>query len=118
MGDISRYFNRSEFKCPCCGKNTVDAELLDVLVSLRHTFKASVYITSGNRCEAYNKKIGGAEKSQHIESKAADIQVADISPESVYNYLNQRYPNKYGIGKGKTFCHIDVRGKKARWSYD
>ncbi|EFN9136236.1 serine/threonine protein kinase, partial [Escherichia coli] len=26
-----------------------------------------------------------------------------------------KYPNQYGLGKYKTFTHIDSRSKKSRW---
>ena len=46
---------------------------------------------------------------------AADIVVKDIPADEVYNFLDIHQPNKYGVGKYKTFTHIDVRINKARW---
>ena len=114
---LSKNFHRGEFECHCqCGKDTVDSELIDVLQDLRNHFIEPVGINSGNRCSAYNKKIGGSLHSQHLLSKAADIIVRFISPELVADYLEDKYPDKYGIGRYGKFTHIDVRQNKTRWS--
>jgi hypothetical protein len=34
-------------------------------------------VSSGHRCMEYNQQIGGAERSQHLHGRAADILVAD-----------------------------------------
>jgi uncharacterized protein YcbK (DUF882 family) len=115
---LNKYFTRKEFECKCgCGMDTVDAELLEVLTDLREHYGQPVYIISGNRCETYNKKIGGARKSQHLHSKAADIFVKDVLPTAVYEYLNRKYPDTYGLGMSTKFTHVDVRSPKARWHY-
>jgi len=117
MGDLSKNFDRSEFACKCgCGFDTVDHETLGVLQDLRDWFKRKIKITSGCRCEEYNKKVGGADKSKHKEGRAADIQVDGIDPHEIYEYLNRKYPKKYGLGKYKTFTHVDTRTDgPARW---
>jgi uncharacterized protein YcbK (DUF882 family) len=53
--------------------------------------------------------------SQHIKGRAADIAVKGKTPKEVYEYLDERYPNKYGIGSYEMFTHIDTRINKARW---
>jgi uncharacterized protein YcbK (DUF882 family) len=116
MGDLSEHFSRKEFECSCgCGTDTVDAELLHVLESIRSVTGAAIKINSGHRCEKHNKSIGGAKNSMHLTGKAADIVVKGISPKDVYENLDIAYKDKYGIGKYETFTHIDVRKTKARW---
>lgn len=116
MKNISHYFKRKEFACKCgCGQDTVDYELLLILDMLRLHFQSPVTINSGNRCFNHNHQIGGSPNSQHLKGKAADIKVQDIDPQDVYNYLNGLYMDYYGIGNYKSFTHIDVRSKKARW---
>ena len=111
-----KYFKRSEFECFCgCGFNTVDYELAEVVDKLREHFNAPVFITSGCRCEAHNKAIGGAKSSKHMLGIASDLKVAGVNPTQVYDYLNKEYPNKYGIGLYRTWVHIDIRADKARW---
>lgn len=114
---LSRHFKRSEFACKCgCGQDTVDAELLKVVEDVRDRFGKAVTITSGNRCKEYNKSVGGAENSQHLLGRAADIVVANATPTAIYEYLNAVHNSKYGLGKYTSFTHIDTRsGPKARW---
>lgn len=115
MGDLSKHFSRREFRCNCgCGKDTVDAALVAVLERVRAHFDRPVTISSGNRCRDYNRRCGGAEKSQHLLSKAADIKVSGVSPAEVYEWLAETHPG--GLGKYHTFTHIDVRDGAIRWS--
>jgi len=118
MGDISNNFNRSEFKCQCgkCNQNTVDARLITVLERLRVEFKGKpIKINSGNRCANHNKSVGGRANSYHLVSKAADIVVQGVESFEVYTMLNEMYPSSLGLGRYKTFTHVDVRNSKARW---
>ena len=118
MGDLSEHFDRSELRiaCPCgCGQDTVDVELIMILETIRKRFGCPVYVNSLNRCIAYNRTKDSKDTSQHIKSKAADIRVERVSPEAVYNFLINKFPNKYGFGKYRTFIHVDCRPEKSRW---
>jgi uncharacterized protein YcbK (DUF882 family) len=116
MGDISRHFNRSEFACKCgCGYDTVDAELLTILESVRDAFGQPVSINSASRCEEHNKRVGGSKNSQHLLGRAADIVVRNTSPIEVHNYVKLMYPLSLGLGSYENFTHIDTRTGKARW---
>ena len=110
------HFKRSEFACKCCcGFAPVDVELLYVLEDVREHFQAPVRITSGCRCETRNLEQGGEPHSKHMLGIAADIQVQGVEALKVADYLEGKYPDKYGIGRYATWTHIDVRGSKARW---
>ena len=112
----AKYFERSEFACSCgCGFDAVDVELLAVLENLREESLQAVTINSACRCAEHDKAIGGVKNSQHVRGKAADIVVKNQSPEFVGKWLDEKYPDKYGIGIYDTFVHIDVRDVKARW---
>lgn len=116
MGNLSENFSRYEFACNCgCGFNTVDAELLPVTQDVRDHFGVSVFISSGCRCLSYNKAIGGAKRSRHMWGQANDIQVSGVKPRKVADYLEKKYPGKFGIGRYKTFTHVDIRANPARW---
>lgn len=125
-GDISQNFSRHEFAChDYCGFDTADTDLIWVLEDLREYFNEKysnrpgeimVFISSGCRCLKYNTKIGGASKSFHMWGQASDVKVSGVSPKKVADYLESKYKGLYGIGRYKTFTHIDVRSKKpARW---
>ena len=112
------------FACECgCGFDTVDVELLDVLEDLESYFGVKITELHGCRCRQHNETvkekgpdyIPWSSNSQHLYAKAADVKLDGISPFMVYEYLDKKYINKYGLGKYKTFTHIDVRKLKARW---
>ena len=115
---LSHNFTRAEFKCKCgrCDYDTVDAELIRALQSLRDYVGAPITITSGNRCPEYNLSVGGSEKSQHLKGRAADIQVEGVTPETVQKYLKHVHQGSFGIGSYGSFTHIDTRTKEARWN--
>lgn len=118
MGDLSEHFSRSEFACSCkCGQDTVDYMLLVVLEHLREHFGKPVFITEkgGNRCPMLNAIAGGADKSYHLIGKAADVQVEDVTPEDVYEFLCLNYPNSLGFGLYERHVHVDSRERPARW---
>jgi uncharacterized protein YcbK (DUF882 family) len=118
MGDISKNFSRSEMDCPCdCGFSTADVELIEVLEGVRARFgDRSVTISSGCRCDQYNKRIGGAKHSKHKLGIAADIVIHGVDPKDVYESLDKHNPNRFGLGNYDTFTHVDVRPNRARWN--
>ena len=116
MGDLSAHFDRSEFACKCgCGLDTVDVVLLEMLTIVREQFDVPVNITSGCRCPTYNDIVSGSANSQHLIGRAVDIQVQGVEPHKVQNYVDQIWPDSYGMGRYGTFTHIDSREGKARW---
>jgi uncharacterized protein YcbK (DUF882 family) len=107
--------------CPCCGQGQMSVALLILVETVRMHFGVPVTINSTCRCAKHNKKVGGAKNSEHLiredeDVDAADIVVEGISPTQVYLYLKGLpYANLLGIGKYKTFTHVDTRGYGARW---
>lgn len=114
-----QYFKRSEFKCKCgeCGGFPVEPseELVSVLEKIRKYFGKPVIVNSGIRCATHNRNVGGAIMSQHLKGTAADIVVNGIAPERVAKYAETLLPKSGGIGRYKTFTHVDVRSTKSRW---
>ncbi len=116
--EFTRYFERDLNSYPPKSKwkNIINA--LRVVDKLRNDIGLPIRITSSYRSDKYNKKVGGASKSQHKEFKALDIQCSGLSPSRVYHKL-KKYRNEGdfegGLGQYKTFTHIDVRGNNADW---
>lgn len=116
MGNLSDHFSVNEFACRCgCGFSSVSPKLIALLESIRSNFNAPVNITSGCRCAAHNRAVGGVANSQHLQGTAADISVTGYSPAAVYRWINQTYPDTLGLGCYATFVHVDVRASPARW---
>lgn len=117
MTKLSDNFYRYEFECKCgCGGNTQDTETMLVVQDVRDAFDSPVFVNSGYRCPDYNKRIGGAPESQHMYGRANDIRVSGVSPKRVADYLERKYPGKYGIGRYRSFTHVDTKsGLARRW---
>lgn len=117
--------HRDLMACKCgCGFDTVDYELADVLTDIENYFGVEIQHNSACRCVDYNETVQKAANklyipytsdSQHLYTKADDIVVPGATAYEIYTYLNKKYPNKYGIGRHKTYTHFDVRAKKGRW---
>ena len=112
---LSNHFRREEFACKCgCGFDTVDAGLLRILEAARDYFDSPVIITSACRCMAHNERVGGAQASQHLLGRAADIIIKGADPEEVAEWFINHHDG--GIGEYSTFTHVDSRSdRKARW---
>ena len=122
---LTRNFALSEFQCRD-GSLPEDEllencqELADNLQVLRDHIGKPINIISGYRPPAYNKKIGGAKRSQHLLARAADIKVSGMAPAEVHatviKLIKAGKMKQGGVGKYSTFVHYDTRGSAARWS--
>jgi hypothetical protein len=126
-------FRLEEFKCKCKGLCTgypeeLNVHLLKYLQEIRNE-NGSVNITSGLRCKAHNKAVGGSSTSKHMSGKAVDFNnkkcCASLSTRKAtidklikklyikYAYCNgygrtklkKSYPKANGMGKA---IHINV----------
>jgi len=122
--NLTTNFKLSEFRCK--DGTDVPAELLpnvqklaNELQRLRDELGLPIKINSGYRTKSYNKKIGGASNSMHVQAKAADIVVTDITPTNLYKRIEKLIEegkvNFKGVGVYDTFVHVDVRDRRSRW---
>lgn len=124
MAKITANFSLQEFKC----KDGTDVpnnllpnvlELAKNLQVLRDYIGKPIVINSAYRTSLYNKKVGGANNSQHLVAKAGDLKVAGMTPKALADaielLIKEGKMKEGGIGVYKTFTHYDIRGVKARW---
>ena len=124
MSQVTEHFSWSEFAC----KNgaIVPQEYADNLIELcqnleeiRSVVGKPIYIVSGYRTPAYNKKCGGAKSSQHLFAKAADIRVKGLESEQlkliIEDLIESGKVKQGGLSAYSSFVHYDIRGKRARW---
>lgn len=117
---LTENFRLSEFSCK--DGTTVPARLMYNVRALainlqiiRSVFNVPIFINSGYRTPAYNKKVGGAVGSQHLLANAADIRIAGFTPHFVFGKIRELM--KAGkIEAGcvilyNTFVHYDRRGQ-------
>ena len=121
---LTENFNLNEFKCkdgsPVTDELIENTQLLcENLQVLRNHINKPIRVISGYRSPKYNRRIGGAKKSQHMVAMAADIKVTGMSPAEVKAAIIELIKDgkmmKGGVGLYKTFTHYDVRGRNARW---
>lgn len=114
----SPYFEKKELACPCgeCGGFPVepDEELVVDVNEFRRRLGVPVIVTSGIRCAAHNKNVGGVANSQHLGGDAADL-ISSKSPEEMYAVAEAVLGDTGGIGLYSWGIHFDTRPTKARW---
>ncbi len=90
------------------------------LETLRRFIGRPIVIVSGYRSPAHNAAVKGAAKSQHMLGKAADVRVLGMTPEEVQaaieSLILRGRMQEGGLGLYRTWCHYDVRSKRARWA--
>ena len=121
---LTENFSLWEFKCrdgtevPDELKDNVQ-ELAENLQVLREHIQKPITVISGYRSPEYNKKIGGAKRSQHMLAKAGDLIVKGMTPDEVkeviVHLIKEGKMKKGGVGLYTYFTHYDVRGFNRRW---
>lgn len=118
---ISPHFKASEFRCKCGGTHDtlISEELIQKLEELREALGCSkINVSSGFRCIAHDKAVGGSGQGQHTKGKAADICCYDKNGNPIDNRIVCCTAQDLGFSgiariKGnETFTHVDVRSGK------
>jgi len=72
--------------------------------------------TSWCRCQEHNARVGGVDGSPHTLGLAVDFLVESVHADAVAAYLEEMYPDRYGIGRYTGRTHLDVKpGLARRW---
>lgn len=105
MGDLSAHFSRREFDCKDGAHADPDPALIAALERARTLAgNRPIVIVSGYRTVSWNRRVGGAPRSQHLYNRAADLQKGALSIEQA------RAAGFTGIGYcGAWAVHVDVR---------
>ena len=112
---MTKNFKKNDFTCKCgCGYNIINPVLVNNLQIIRDIIKESININSGCRCPEHNKNVGGAPDSFHVKGMAADLSCKQTSPVKLYEIINDKFPNCYGLILYDTFVHFDIRQYKFR----
>jgi uncharacterized protein YcbK (DUF882 family) len=121
---LTPHFSLTEFAChdgcqvpeDLIPRTLLLAQQLEVL---RLEVGRPILIVSGYRSPAWNAKVEGAAKSQHMEGRAADIAVTGMAPAEVATLverlIREGRMQEGGLGLYAGWVHYDVRGYRARW---
>lgn len=105
--------------CPCCGLSEIDKNFITLLWEYileieRKYGDTEIIITSGCRCEKYNKKIGGSYNSAHLPvALACDLTLKNIDIYTIIDMakMAKKYFNGIGLYE-KLFLHVDTKKRK------
>lgn len=111
--DDIKHFKKDEFTCKCgCGLNNIQLAVVKIADEVREHFGSPAIVTSGTRCEKHNKEVGGVSNSRHLQGKAIDMYVQNVSWYDLLEYLRKleqkdeiRYC--YHINNSDC-CHFDI----------
>ena len=108
--DSWKFFERTEFSCPCCNRTDISEELVDRLDYCREIAGVPFRITSGFRCQQHNRRIHGKPRSSHLNGSGADISAPSGALKStIVASLFAGGIKRVGIYK--TFIHCDISKK-------
>ena len=107
-----RYFQRTEFRCPCgrCGGFPAEPEetLVRLADQVRAHFGSPAVVSSGVRCQTHNDALpGSVPNSRHLLGKALDFCVKGVSGTALLDYVKQ-LPVRYAYPIDDCFVHMDV----------
>jgi len=81
--------------------------LIAKLQELRDLINKPIIVTSGYRCQQYNKSIGGYANSPHCEGLAADIYCKSVNIYDLAGRADLIFP-RIGIYPDNNFIHVDI----------
>ena len=119
---IGKHFKLVEFACKD-GSDTVwlHPALVAGLDKLREASGAPVTLTNAYRTPSHNAKVGGRQGGEMRQSgsrplygQAADVVSHAWKPKEVADWAEGQ--GFGGVGRYKTFTHVDVWGKDRRWN--
>lgn len=122
---LSEHFNAREFRCKC-GKQhdiLISEELIQKLEKLRDALGCSrIELSSGFRCTAHDKAVGGSGTGQHTKGLAADICCYDddwhIISSKIVCCTAQDIGFKGIANINSTYTHTHVDMRSGTWRGD
>lgn len=107
-----RHFRREEFRCRCgrCGGFPVEPEegLVRLAEQVRAHFDVPVTVSSGVRCRAHNREVGGVLNSRHLLGKAVDFSARGVSARELLGFVQGLEGVRYAYGIDGSYVHMDV----------
>lgn len=105
-----KYFKLEEFKCKCgkCDGGTMDPGTLARLDEARDLANTPFVVTSGYRCVAHNKAVGGKPNSAHTRGLAVDIKFSNgVQAFAILHALLAVGFVRVGYNQKHGFFHVD-----------
>lgn len=128
--EIAPHLLYREMASPDTGIAVAHVDLLRAWTLLRRFLGHTVRVTSGYRTPEHNRRVGGADGSQHTLGRAFDLSWQGYSAlvlpdsEAAVPTLDPAFFRQLigfgfrGVGVGRTYIHLDTRAAAPEfWSY-
>ena len=93
----------------------VDPRVVAGLEQISQEVGYQLQITSGYRSPEYNRSVGGARNSQHVQGNAVDVVQTGLTIAQRQAFISAAVDAGFtAIGVYNTFTHVDIRGGALR----
>ena len=118
--ELSAHFRMGEFlpRDSSYRYARVSARLVAFLEELRADLGGvPLLVNSGYRPPAYNREVGGAGSSLHLDGLAADVACLQVPFARLAEAADRLVGERGGVGlyRSQDFVHVDLRGERVRW---
>ena len=107
-------FTAQEIACRGDGRIRINEAALDRLQVLRDRLGMPLIVHSAYRSPDYNRKVGGAKHSMHLQGAAFDISMVNHDPTSFEAAARAVGFTGFGFYPHQNFMHIDI-GRARQW---
>ena len=107
-------FSPEEIACRGDGTIRINEPALDKLQALRDRLGVPLIVHSAYRSPDYNRKVGGAKHSMHLQGAAFDISMANHDPVSFEGAARAVDFTGFGFYPRQNFMHVDT-GRARQW---
>jgi len=111
-----RWQNFSAQEIACRGDDTIriNEAALDKLQKLRSHLDVPLIVHSAYRSPSYNRQVGGAKQSMHLQGAAFDISMANHDPTAFEAAARTVGFAGFGFYPRQNFMHVDT-GRARQW---
>jgi len=107
-------FSPEEIACRGDGMIKINEAALDRLQALRDRLGVPLIVHSAYRSPDYNRQVGGAKQSMHLQGAAFDISMANHDPKAFEAAARAVGFSGFGFYPRQNFMHIDI-GRARQW---
>jgi len=111
---LAKGLTHREFLCKCkhkdCTYTLVNEKLVGAFEKFRLAWNASIWVTSGFRCQKHNSDVGGERDSFHKKGSAIDLTLGANDPRSIEEFadLAKEFFDVVILYKDKNFIHCHM----------
>lgn len=115
-------FSYLDVRLPRTAKHSYNIiNLAKAIQPIREKIGKPMIVTSGYRPDPYNRRAGGASRSQHKYGKAVDLNVRGLrdlgmNHRQLAKYIYEDLNFQGGVGGYSTWIHLDI-GTRRKWGF-